>query len=140
MRFWDSSALSPLVLPEANSREMFHHYRADRAVIVWWGTSIECVSAIRRREREGLAESEVDGARRALVELAALWTEVPPAEAIRSEAMRLLGAHLLRAADALQLAAAVVAGGSEISRFPFVTLDRRLGVAAAAEGFRVAGV
>ena len=44
----------------------------------------------------------------ALDEAARRWTEVPPIERVRDQASRLLRVHPLRAADALQLAAALV--------------------------------
>ena len=45
--------------------------------------------------------------------------------------------HRLRAMDALQLAAALVACGNDPTTLPFVTLDRDLITAARAEGFTV---
>ncbi|MFZ1888102.1 MAG: hypothetical protein WAU33_08715 [Candidatus Binataceae bacterium] len=47
--------------------------------------------------------------------------------------------HPLRAADALQLGAAIVAAEEEPMSLEFVTLDRKLADAAAKEGFRVLG-
>lgn len=48
--------------------------------------------------------------------------------------------HPLRAADALQLAAALVLSDFEPRTLPFVTLDDRLASAARREGFEVQGV
>lgn len=45
MKFWDSSALVPLMAEEANSRACRDLYRADPRVIVWQHTVAEVVSA-----------------------------------------------------------------------------------------------
>jgi hypothetical protein len=45
--------------------------------------------------------------------------------------------HPLRAADSLQLAAAIIAAEREPTTLEFVSLDDRLGEAASREGFRV---
>ena len=47
--------------------------------------------------------------------------------------------HPLRAADALQVGAALVAAEESPATLEFVTLDRKLAVAAEREGFRVVG-
>jgi predicted nucleic acid-binding protein len=52
-------------------------------------------------------------------------------------ALRLLRVHALRAADSLQLAAAIVAAEHEPSALEFVSLDERLNEAASREGFRI---
>ncbi|MCX6599391.1 MAG: PIN domain-containing protein, partial [Acidobacteria bacterium] len=65
------------------------------------------------------------------------WAEVAPAAVVRARARTLLSVHALRAADALQLAAAITAAQGEPQRLPFVCLDDRLRLAAAREGFRV---
>ena len=106
-------------------------------VAVWWGSHVECASAIARVQRAGVISSADAG--RALETLAAILAmsfEVTPAEVVREQALRLLRIHALRAADALQLAAAIEWSGSPPSG-EFVTFDERLGVAAEREGFRV---
>ena len=65
------------------------------------------------------------------------WNEVAPGEAVRAIAQRLLRVHPLRAVDALQLAAAIVAAGRDPASLEFVCLDDRLADAATREGFRV---
>jgi predicted nucleic acid-binding protein len=65
------------------------------------------------------------------------WIEIPPTAAVREQAYRMLRVHPLRAADALQLAAALVASEFEPRALPFVTLDSRLAEAAAREGFEL---
>jgi len=56
---------------------------------------------------------------------------------VREAARRLLRVHDLRAADALQLAAAVVASENRPSTMQIVCLDARLAGAALREGFRI---
>jgi predicted nucleic acid-binding protein len=61
--------------------------------------------------------------------------EVQPNTELRRIARRLLMTHPLRAADAFQLAAALLFGGSLITELPFITLDKNLSFASAKEGF-----
>lgn len=138
MRFWDSSALVPLLVQEASSGDMLALYEDDPEILVWWSTSVECVSALTRLEREdSLASDGVAAALERLDAIAAAWREVLPVAAARRTAIRLLRVHALRAADALQLAAAVIASESHPATLPLVTLDDRLAAAAEREGFRV---
>jgi predicted nucleic acid-binding protein len=64
---------------------------------------------------------------------------VPELGRVERRARRLLALHPLRAADALQLASALVACDERPDRLPLVTLDERLAAAAMREGFRVLG-
>lgn len=136
MRYWDSSALVPLMVIEAASSELESLLTEDGAIATWWGTPVECASAIGRRERARSAE--LPGISLALRKLAALetnWIEVAPSERVREVARRLVRVHELRAADALQLAAATRASEGHAVPLPFVTLDDRLALAARREGF-----
>lgn len=138
MKFWDSSALLPLIVSEATTASARASLAADPVMIVWWGTRIECASALARLEREG-ALDEV-GASRAfdnLATLASAWHEVDAGDMLRECAIRLLRVHPLRAADAVQLAAAVIAAEMRPTSLEFVTADRRLADAARKEGFAV---
>jgi predicted nucleic acid-binding protein len=65
------------------------------------------------------------------------WTEVTANDQVREHAIRLLRVHNLRAADAVQLSAALMASGFEPRTFDFVTLDSRQALAADREGFNV---
>jgi len=138
VKFWDSSAIIALCVDEPASAEMRSVLRADAAIVVWWSTRIECLSGLLRRSREssvssvGLAQSR--GVLRALADS---WIEVVPSEALRGNAERLLAVHALRAADALQLAAAVVWRGGGPSEAQLLSFDARLRDAAAREGFEV---
>jgi predicted nucleic acid-binding protein len=137
MRFWDSSAVVPLVIDEPTSRALDDAFRSG-AMVVWWGTLVEVSSALARREHAGrLSASNSTQGVSLLQDLAAAWQEISPTDAIRRSAQRLLRVHALRAADSLQLAAALTAAAGEPSGVEFVCLDSRLRHAAAREGFRL---
>ena len=135
MRFWDSSALVSLLVGETQTRRLLALLEADPVVLAWWGTPQECVSALSRLERDGhLDRAGVNGAIARLRALQNVWHEIGPTEAVRESALRLLRVHPLRAADSLQLAAALVASEVQTSGLPFVCLDERLIEAASREG------
>lgn len=136
MRFWDASAIVPLLLSEAPRETLLELIQADPAMVVWWGTPVECGSAIARRERDGtLALADATGALSRLRSLAKSWSEVVASDSVSSTALRLLRTHPLRAADSLQLAAALVAAEGDPASLQFVCLDERLREAADREGF-----
>ena len=140
MRFWDASAVLPLLVDEPGTAAMVALQVEDPAAAVWWLTPAECWSALGRLERERrLTEDGVTAAARLLAEAARRWTEVPPIDRVRDQAARLVRLHPLRAADALQLAAALVLADFDPATLPFVTLDDRLASAARREGFAVLG-
>lgn len=138
VRFWDSSAIVPLFVGQLASDAAQREFESDPRLAVWWGTGLECRSAVARLEREGrLGPAATQAALTTVVELESGWIEVPASEAVRSSAARLLRTHALRTGDALQLAAAIVAADGDPRTLPFVTLDERLGLAADKEGFPV---
>jgi hypothetical protein len=138
LRFWDSSAIVPLIVAEASTDGVQAIAAEDPAMCVWWGTEIECVSAVARLEREdAMAAAATIAALERLDLLAEAWHEVQPVAAVRATARRLLRVHPLRAADAHQLAAAVVAAEGTPASLDLVTLDGRLAAAARREGFVV---
>jgi len=140
VRFWDSSALVPLLAEEASSLAMRRLFEDDREVLVWWAARVECASALARRVREGrLVRKDAVLAEQRLRRLSQVWAEVAPTEPVRTAAQRLLRVHPLRAADALQLAAAVVASEQQAASLELITLDDRLAEAAEREGFIVVG-
>lgn len=138
MRFWDASAVAPLLVDERSSPAAMDLLREDASIVVWWGTRVECTSALRRREREGaLGAADCSRALELLGTLAASWSELVPSEPVRVSAERALAVHPLRAADALALAAALVWRGPTAAAAEFVCLDERLRDAASREGLRV---
>ena len=138
MRFWDSSAIVPLVVEEARSKACRALWRTDRTVVVWALSRTEVVSALHRLSREGaLASKELPLALRRLDRLARGWTEIEALDTTRERAERALAVHVLAVADALQLGAALVAMRDRPKHRSFVTADERLAAAARAEGFDV---
>jgi predicted nucleic acid-binding protein len=136
MVFWDSSAIVSLLVADRHSEPARQALRADDHMIVWWGTQVECLSALARTERHGvLSPSDSDGARRDLAILRERWDEVSPIEEVRDRAGELLLRHPLSAADAFQLAAAISWAGGRARGRPFHTYDSELGDAARREGF-----
>ena len=136
--FWDSSALVPLLLSQPRSAELIALLRSDKTPAMWWGSPVECQSALRRRRREkALAPSALAAAVVRLERLAQDVDVVAPTARVRDTAGRALAAHPLRAADALQLAAALVWSANEAGYEGFVCLDDRLRDAALREGFKV---
>jgi predicted nucleic acid-binding protein len=140
MRFWDSSALLPLFVDESTRERLMALLEADNEVLSWWGTSLEIVAALARRERENLLTADqVSSTLVALHTLATSWHEIVPSDAVRRTAERLLRTHALRAADSLQLSAALIAADHDPSSLEMVCLDERLTFAARREGFTVLG-
>jgi predicted nucleic acid-binding protein len=135
--FWDSSALNPLFVEEPTS--LWARALAKRfSPAVWWATPIEIHSAIARLHRSG----GLDGVARrlALERLQAMrgdWYEILPSDAVRDQAQILLGSHPLRAADSLQLAAALIWCRNRSAGRTFISADTRLCGAAAQAGFIV---
>lgn len=138
MRFWDSSAIAPLLVEETASRPREAQLHEDAEILVWYGTWAELESAICRRERETSIDPEqAEKARTRLSVLTRSWLEVQPTSWVRERAIRLLRVHPLRAADAMQLAAALVAFKERTAGNRFLTADLRLAKAASLEGFAV---
>ena len=138
MRFWDSSAIIPLCLKERASEAVKGLMKDDEDIVVWWTTYIECLSALSRRQREGvLTSGDAEKARDVLSALAVAWSEIQPTEMVRLRAERLLSIHPLRAADALQLAAALVWAQETPRGLEFVCLDQNLRESSLKEGFSI---
>jgi len=138
VRLWDTSALLSLLLGQKATATLKEILAADRALVLWWGTKVEAVSALSRLRRTGqLEQSSADRALKEIESLTSAAHEVQPTEEVRNTACRLLRVHELRAADALQLAAALVWTEHQPLGAGFVCLDERLCQAAAREGFDV---
>ena len=138
MKYWDSSAIIPLIVHEAVSERQESLLRDDPEIVTWWASKIEITSALNRLYREGALDSS--GIRRAFLDvetLASAWLEIQATEKLRNRAIRLLRVHPLRAADAIQLSASLIAADENPLTLPFVCNDTRLTEAAEKEGFIV---
>ncbi len=138
MSFWDSSAIVALLVHEPASHAVDRLMRAEHSPVVWWGSLVECSSALERRRRAGqLTHTDLHHSGQLLGHLATAWSEIQPTDLLRGRALRLLSSHDLRAADALQLAAALVWAEEQPSGRVFICLDGRLREAATQNGFLV---
>jgi hypothetical protein len=138
MRFWDTSAVLPLIFDEPARQRLLDLYQDDPQIVAWWATPVEIASAVARRERDGsISAEDAASALEAARQLSSAWHEVLPGDAVRRTAERLLRVHALRAADSLQLAAALIAASHDPVTLELVCLDSRLTAAARREGFTV---
>ncbi len=138
MRYWDPSAIVLLLAAQAGSDARADVYKEDRRVVTWWASKIECTSALCRLRREQAIDEP--GLARAFAALELFFdgaAEIEATEEVRARAIRLLRTHAVRATDALQLAAALVACRENPGSLPFISNDRRLKDAAESEGFTV---
>jgi predicted nucleic acid-binding protein len=140
VRFWDTSALVPLVVLEPYTPRVRRWMAEDDDVVVWTLTRVELLSALARRRREpGVSPAALVAARRAILAVWERWSEVSAVDVVRRQAERIVERHPLRAADALQIGAALVAGGDDPESLAFVTLDTNQAEAAGREGLLVIG-
>jgi predicted nucleic acid-binding protein len=136
LRFWDSSALLPLLVDEPSSAQMRGFLLSDPDIAVWWGARMECTAAIALlRRNEVLDLSGEDHVLSLLASLREKWWEVQPSEELSRKATRLLRLHALGAAEALQLGAAQLWFGGDSGTI--VTFDERIAAAAKMEGLKV---
>lgn len=138
MRYWDTSAIIPLLVDEPGSALCRGWIEEDGAVVTWMLSRVELVGAVERRARQQAMDAKT---RRTLIRhierLAERWDEVIDVDAVRRRAVSLLARHPLRAADSLQLGAALVIADGDPKPVEFVCLDRNLADAAEREGFTV---
>jgi len=140
VRFWDTSALIPLVVAERGTALAERLLRADPAVVVWTLTRVELLSALaRRRREEPAAARRLLRAKREILAAWPRWSEVTAVEVVRRHAERVVDTHAIRAADALQIGAALVAAAEDPATLEFVTFDQPQAAAAEREGFHVRG-
>jgi predicted nucleic acid-binding protein len=127
-----------LLIAEASTRRLQLLAASDPDMLVWWGSAMECVSALARLERSAALDARATLlAFDRLKQLAAGWYEIEPSDIVRETAIRFLRVHPLRAADALQLAAAFVAAEQRPASLTVIALDDCLASAAQKEGFAV---
>lgn len=138
MKYWDSSAIVPLIVPETKTEESRNLIKKDRQILTWMLTETEILSALCRKLRDGSINlREFNSAKRHLFDLKRSWIIVTHAEKVQQRANILLERYPLRAFDALHLASAEVAINENYSRLDFVTYDARLQEAAYKEGFNL---
>lgn len=138
MRFWDASALLSLLAEQQGGPEVGALSHEDPETMIWWGTPVELVAGACRLRRTG--ETDESGLMLLLAKIEDIRSEVDqiaPTEQVRRAASRIARLHDLRAADALQLAAALIWTEHNTHGVGFVCLDKRLREAAQREGFTV---
>ncbi|MCY4220523.1 MAG: type II toxin-antitoxin system VapC family toxin [Thiotrichales bacterium] len=138
MRYWDASALVPIVITEPDSERVRTWLSEDHHIVTWAWSRTEIISAIERRARDGsLSRPQRREALQRFDAFAGSWDEVTELLAVRSRANALLARHPLRAADAGQLGAALLIQEQLAEVLTFVCLDHRLSTAAERESLRV---
>lgn len=138
MKFWDSSAIVPLVVNEEETDYCLKTLSHDQEMLIWCLSRLEVMSALCRQVRDKtLSDTEFQKAKTRMNDLIERAYEVKAIEKVKQRALRLLEVHPLRAADACQLASALVASQEDPGRLTIVCFDQRLKKAAIKEGFVV---
>jgi hypothetical protein len=136
VKFWDASAIVPLLVAEPTTKRLQAIAQSDPDMLAWWGSAVECASALARLERDAALDARAaELAFQRLAQIADAWHEIEPSELVRENAVRFLRVHHLRAAGGLQLAAAFVAAERRPVSLQVVTLDDCLADAMRREGF-----
>jgi predicted nucleic acid-binding protein len=77
VKFWDASAVVPLLVTEQSTRRLQALAARDSAMLVWWASAVECVSALSRLEHDGaLNRAAMTLALQRLHKLSAGWHEI----------------------------------------------------------------
>lgn len=119
MRFWDTSAIVPLLVEERFTQRMLVLASDPVARVLWWGTPVEVRAALSRRERAGEFTGElVQESLHAFRAFAQAAREVSTTLGLHSRAERLVRVHPLRAAECQQLAAALAAAREGLRLLP----------------------
>ena len=136
--FWDSSVLISLCAAQPSTTHALSLYGQYR-IVIWWATPIEMTSAFMRLLRDGTIDADAyHQMQRQADGYAKQWTMMSPSAGIAASARRMLEQYPLRAADALQLAAAMAWCGGNAKGRVFLSFDKRLRHAAAMAGFTLA--
>jgi hypothetical protein len=135
LAFWDSSALIPLCVSQpqtAAARLLYESYR----IVTWRATQVEIMSGLTRLDRMGqITHDRFLIGKQIAQEIMRDWISVGSIESTAGNACLLLELYPLRAADALQLAAALEWCEGKPRGNVFLTFDRRLREAAGLAGF-----
>ncbi len=138
--FWDTSALVPLCVqqqPSPTVRQLLEQHE----IAVWWATPVEMRSAFERLLRmDQLTAPEHAAAGVRLEKLRRGWRELQPREVLRAQAETFLMSYPLKAADALQLAAAWTWCSGNPRTCIFISADAQLLEAARQAGFQIVTV
>ena len=138
--FWDTSALVPVCVQQQPSPAV-RQLLEEHEIAVSWATPVEMRSAferlLRMNQLSGL-EHAAAGVR--LDKLRRGWRELQPSEVLRSQAEAFLISYPLRAADALQLAAAWIWCSGNAQTCAFISGDAQLLEAARQVGFQIVAV
>lgn len=138
--FWDTSALIFLCTNQPSKSDVDALFQRFE-IVAWWATSVEARSSLARLVRMmELDQMELDKAIDRLEDLRIDWMEIDPNDSLRSFAEDLPDRFALRAADALQLAAACLWTMQRPAGRPFISGDKRLLDAAEQLGFRTIAV
>jgi uncharacterized protein len=138
MTFWESSALLTVLAAQPGSDLLLQLIEDDPDLVLWWATPVELTSGLCRLRREAaLDENAFSGLLARVDTYARKSQEIEPTDQVRRVATRLLRAYGLRAANALQLAAALVWMDHDPNGARFICVDKRLRDAAEREGFSV---
>lgn len=141
MRYWDSSAIVSLVVRQRGSRLARRLRTEEPSAVTWCLSDVEVRSGLCRLFRDGdLTSQSLQSSWNEVQTLLRQFALVSTLEAVKLRAIRLLGVHSLKAADALQLGAALAASEDLASGWEFVSFDSRLCDAARREGFSVLGL
>jgi len=133
--FWDTSALVPLCVRQGITPRAIAWYQTHN-IVVWWSAPVELASALARLVRmKQLTPGDLARARQLAKTLADSWSVIQPSDAVSINAAQLVDRYDLRAADSLQLAAALAWCGGVPQGRVFLTADQRLREAALLSGF-----
>jgi len=123
---------------EAASAKVEPLLQRDPEMAFWWGSPLGWWESLLAAQRQGrISAAGLQQARGVLDHLRTGAFEVQPTEELRARALRLLAVHPLRAAEAVELAAALIWCRERPHGAGFVSLHPPLRLAAALEGFRV---
>jgi uncharacterized protein with PIN domain len=136
LRFWDSSALVPLVVAESASRICARWLAEDPEIAVWTMTPVEIVSALRRLGREGtLTDAQVVEREINVLSWMPRVHVVTDVERVKIAALALLRAHVGRRRPGREFVpqlrrAAADRGAAGGVRGPAPGRERRIGATA----------